>query len=37
MRSIYVAAQRRARSAVETCMICHDTGQIADIKVMHAK
>ena len=22
---------------VETCMVCHDTGRIADIKVMHAK
>jgi hypothetical protein len=26
-----------ALGTTETCMICHDTGRIADIKVMHAK
>jgi OmcA/MtrC family decaheme c-type cytochrome len=30
MRSVALGAQ-------ETCMVCHDTGRIADIKVMHAK
>jgi OmcA/MtrC family decaheme c-type cytochrome len=26
-----------ALGKTETCMVCHDTGRIADIKVMHAK
>ncbi len=26
-----------ALGTTETCMVCHDTGRIADIKVMHAK
>jgi OmcA/MtrC family decaheme c-type cytochrome len=26
-----------ALGVVETCMVCHDSGRIADIKVMHAK
>jgi len=26
-----------AVSKIETCMVCHDAGRIADIKVMHAK
>jgi OmcA/MtrC family decaheme c-type cytochrome len=34
--SIY-APRAAALGTVETCMVCHDTGRIADIKVMHAK
>lgn len=34
--SIY-ATRSIALTTVETCMVCHDTGRIADIKVMHAK
>ena len=34
--SIY-APRSVALSTTETCLICHDTGRIADIKVMHAK
>jgi hypothetical protein len=34
--SIY-APRAAALGTMETCMICHDTGRIADIKVMHAK
>ncbi|MFO1224754.1 MAG: OmcA/MtrC family decaheme c-type cytochrome [Burkholderiaceae bacterium] len=34
--SIY-APRSTALGTVETCMVCHDTGRIADIKVMHAK
>ena len=34
--SIY-APRSTALGTVETCMICHDSGRIADIKVMHAK
>ena len=31
------AARSTALATTETCMICHDTGRIADIKVMHSK
>ena len=34
--SIY-APRSTALTTVETCMVCHDSGRIADIKVMHAK
>ena len=34
--SIY-APRGTALAAPETCMVCHATGRIADIKVMHAK
>ena len=34
--SIY-ATRSAALGTLETCMVCHDTGRIADIKVMHAK
>ena len=34
--SIY-APRAAALGAMETCMICHAPGRIADIKVMHAK
>jgi OmcA/MtrC family decaheme c-type cytochrome len=34
--SIY-ATRATALSTTETCMVCHDVGRIADIKVMHAK
>lgn len=34
--SIYVP-RSTALATQETCMICHDTGRVADIKVMHAK
>jgi OmcA/MtrC family decaheme c-type cytochrome len=34
--SIY-APRNVALATTETCMICHDTGRVADIKVMHAK
>ena len=34
--SIY-QARSSALGAQETCMVCHDTGRIADIKLMHAK
>ncbi len=34
--SIY-APRQGALGTVETCMVCHDTGRIADIKAMHAK
>ena len=34
--SIY-APRSTALGTTETCMVCHDTGRIADIKVMHAK
>jgi len=34
--SIY-APRSTALLQVETCMVCHDSGRIADIKVMHAK
>ncbi|MBL8286894.1 MAG: OmcA/MtrC family decaheme c-type cytochrome [Rubrivivax sp.] len=34
--SIY-AARSTALGTIETCMICHDSGRIADIKVMHNK
>ncbi|MFO1327989.1 MAG: OmcA/MtrC family decaheme c-type cytochrome [Rubrivivax sp.] len=34
--SIY-APRATALGTVETCMICHDSGRIADIKVMHNK
>jgi OmcA/MtrC family decaheme c-type cytochrome len=34
--SIY-AVRSVALAKTETCMVCHDTGRIADIKVMHAK
>jgi OmcA/MtrC family decaheme c-type cytochrome len=34
--SIY-APRGVALGTMETCMVCHDTGRIADIKVMHAK
>ena len=34
--SVY-APRSVALAKTETCMICHDTGRIADIKVMHAK
>jgi len=34
--SIY-APRGTALATTETCLICHDTGRIADIKVMHAK
>jgi OmcA/MtrC family decaheme c-type cytochrome len=34
--SIY-KARSSALAAQETCMVCHDTGRIADIKLMHAK
>jgi hypothetical protein len=26
-----------ALAVTETCMVCHDTGRIADLRVMHAK
>ena len=31
------AATTFSFSKVETCMVCHATGKLADIKVMHAK
>ncbi len=34
--SIY-APRSNALTTTETCMVCHATGRIADIKVMHAK
>ena len=34
--SIY-ALRATALGTMETCMVCHDTGRIADIKTMHAK
>lgn len=34
--SVY-AMRSAALATTETCMVCHDTGRIADIKVMHAK
>lgn len=34
--SIY-APRGGALGVVETCMVCHDSGRIADIRVMHAK
>jgi OmcA/MtrC family decaheme c-type cytochrome len=34
--SIY-APRAAALGTVETCMVCHDTGRIADIRAMHAK
>jgi len=34
--SIY-APRTAALAKTETCMVCHDVGRIADIKVMHAK
>ncbi len=34
--SIY-APRSTALGTTETCMVCHDAGRIADIKVMHAK
>ena len=34
--SVY-ASRATALATVETCMVCHATGRIADIKVMHAK
>ena len=34
--SIY-APRSTALGTIETCMVCHDAGRIADIKVMHAK
>jgi OmcA/MtrC family decaheme c-type cytochrome len=34
--SIY-APRSTALATTETCMVCHATGRIADIKVMHAK
>lgn len=34
--SIY-APRSTALGTLETCMVCHDSGRIADIKVMHAK
>ena len=34
--SVY-APRGAALGTVETCMVCHNTGRIADIKVMHAK
>jgi OmcA/MtrC family decaheme c-type cytochrome len=34
--SIY-APRTAALATTETCMVCHDVGRIADIKVMHAK
>ncbi len=34
--SIY-APRTTALATVETCMICHATGHIADIRAMHAK
>jgi len=34
--SIY-APRSVALGKIETCMVCHDTGRIADIKAMHAK
>jgi OmcA/MtrC family decaheme c-type cytochrome len=34
--SIY-APRGTSLATTETCLICHDTGRIADIKVMHAK
>jgi hypothetical protein len=34
--SLY-APRNVALGKIETCMICHDTGRIADIKAMHAK
>ena len=34
--SIYVP-RSVALGAQETCMVCHATGRIADIKVMHSK
>ncbi len=33
----FYAPRGGALGVVETCMVCHDTGRIADIKVMHAK
>ena len=34
--SIY-ASRGTALGTIETCMVCHDAGRIADIKAMHAK
>jgi OmcA/MtrC family decaheme c-type cytochrome len=34
--SLY-ASRSAALATIETCMVCHDVGRIADIKVMHAK
>lgn len=34
--SIYTA-RSTALATTETCMVCHATGTIADIKAMHAK
>jgi len=34
--SVY-AARGTALATVETCMVCHSVGQIADIRAMHAK
>jgi len=34
--SIYVP-RATALGTIETCMVCHDAGRIADIKAMHAK
>jgi cytochrome c553 len=34
--SVY-APRATALATIETCMVCHATGRIADIKVMHAK
>jgi hypothetical protein len=34
--SIY-SPRGTALAKVETCMVCHDVGRIADIKAMHAK
>jgi hypothetical protein len=34
--SIYLA-RPTALARTETCMVCHDSGRIADIKAMHAK
>jgi hypothetical protein len=33
----FYAPRGTALGTVETCMICHAPGRIADIKVMHAK
>jgi OmcA/MtrC family decaheme c-type cytochrome len=34
--SLY-APRSAALGTIETCMVCHDVGRIADIKVIHAK
>ena len=35
--SFYRRAARRSRATNETCLVCHGTGRIADIAVMHSK